>query len=173
VNRSAASIAWLATWRVVVMLGSLLFISGVPAAAVFSRLLGVSAALPLLLFVVLFPASVFVHEWAHALCAFRWSAIRGRREVAPVSGWGVAMIVRPVLPIRFDLATTLAGPLAGVLTAAPLVPAAILAAAPAVECLALAVPFAAHLLALAPIAPDGRAVIATFRSLEPSSGGSS
>jgi ABC-type Co2+ transport system permease subunit len=144
----------------------------VPAAGVVSHLLGASAAWPLLMFVVLFPVSIFVHEWAHALCAFRWSARRSQ-DVTPISGWQVAMIVRPVLPVRFDLATTFAGPLAGAMTAAPLAVTALMGSSPEIECLALTVPFAAHLLALAPIAPDGRAVISTVRAFENSSDGRS
>lgn len=163
---SAGRVAWLATWRTLLLAGALLAVTVVPVALLLTLLLGFSSSWPLLAFAVLFPLSVFTHEWAHAWCAFRWCSVARSHGIGPLGGWRAAGILRPALPIPFDIVTTLAGPLAGVATAAPIYLASLAGGSPIEECLALMIPFTAHLLALAPIAPDGRAIIAAYRSLE-------
>jgi hypothetical protein len=155
-------VAWAATWRITLGLSALFAVTVVPVGLLVGALAGRDAAGPVLAFAVLLPASVLVHEWAHAACAWRWVARRTRRRVVPVGGWGTAAVRRPRLPLRLDIATTLAGPLAGAASGLLLFAAVPLAGSPGLLCAALVLPFAAHLLALAPSAADGRALLAAL-----------
>ncbi|ARC55865.1 hypothetical protein AS850_02070 [Frondihabitans sp. 762G35] len=155
-------VAWAATWRVTLALSGLLAVTVVPVGLLFGALGGRAAAGPVLAFAVLLPGSVLVHEWAHAACAWRWAACRTRREVVPVGGWRRAGVRRPRLPVRFDVATTVAGPLAGAASGLLLFAAVPGAGSSALLCGALCLPFAAHLLSLAPSAADGRALLAAL-----------
>lgn len=107
---------------------------------------------------LLLPISLLAHEFGHTLTAVL--LLRSAVGIQGQGTWRSASILRPAHTVRGDALIAVAGPVAGVSCALPVV---FVAGSPVMGAI-WAAPFLAHLVSLRPTGSDGRQVLGVLRA---------
>lgn len=171
VQPRAFRLAVSASWRFSLLCLATLAIVGGPGIVLLGAMFGPPVAYSGFASIVLFPLSILVHEYGHALPAIR--SIRllhsrsGTDRVEAHGDWFSAEIRRPRFAPRRDALITMCGPAAGASVGVIVIGIALLCIEePSPLALLFSVPFVSHLAALTPFSKDGRALLDAFQRKE-------
>lgn len=161
--RDAFGLAVRAGWRFALLVLVTMVVTCGPGIALFGAMFGPPLALAGFAAVVLFPLSIVVHEFGHALPALAYlrsgGSSSGGGRIEAHGTWLSAEIRRPALPLRSDVLVTVSGPLSGAAVGLLEILIALICVDDVDARIALLLlPFTSHLLALGPLSKDGRAL---------------